>query len=163
MKKTLVFLLLGTNLGERERNLQRAISEVSKEDIVSLRHSSVFKSDPWGFESNNYFLNQCISFYTPHNAQELLNSMKLIEKEMGREIQKNVGYQDRIIDIDILFFGDEIINGEQLIVPHPRISERRFTLLAINDLASEFIHPVLKKSIKELLDECEDQSNVIKL
>jgi len=163
MQNTLVFLLLGTNLGDKERNLELAIGEVSKEDISSLKHSSLFKSEAWGFESKNYFLNQCVSFYTPLNAEELLISLKLIEKEMGRKIQKSAGYQDRIIDIDILFFGNEIINGEQLIVPHPRISERRFTLLAMNDLEPEFIHPVFRKSIKDLLYECQDNSNVIKL
>lgn len=163
MTKTVVFLLLGTNLGDRVRNLRRAIGEIAKEQISSISLSSIFKSEPWGFESKNYFLNQCISFYTPLNAEELLIRVKRIEKEIGRKIQIDSVYQDRIIDIDILFFGNEIINGDQLIVPHPRITERRFTLLAMNDLSSEFIHPVFGKSIKDLLLECQDHSSVIKL
>lgn len=163
MKKTLVFLLLGTNLGERGRNLQRAIEEMSQEEMSSINLSSIFKSEPWGFESKNFFLNQCISFYTTLDAEELLLRLKLIETELGRKIHVNSGYQDRIIDIDILFFGDEIINEEQLIVPHPRMTERRFTLMAMNDLSSEFIHPVFGKSIKDLLFECQDTSTVTKL
>ncbi|MCK4922766.1 MAG: 2-amino-4-hydroxy-6-hydroxymethyldihydropteridine diphosphokinase [Bacteroidales bacterium] len=163
MKKTLVFVLLGTNLGKRKENLRYAIIEIEKLHISSLRISSIYKSEPWGFESENYFLNQCLSFYTELNPEELLICLKEIEVSIGRTKTSDSGYEDRILDIDILFFGSRIINLEQLVIPHPRIAERRFTLQAVADLASDLIHPVHRKSIADLLNICPDNSIVIKL
>lgn len=163
MKKTLVFLLLGTNLGKRKENLQSAIRKIEKTHISSFRISSIYKSEPWGFESENYFLNQCLSFFTELNPEKLLIQMKKIEETFGRIKKNDSGYEDRIIDIDILFFGSRIINLEQLIVPHPRIAERKFALQAIAELAPDLIHPVHRKSITQLLIICPDKSTVIKL
>ncbi|MCF8378801.1 MAG: 2-amino-4-hydroxy-6-hydroxymethyldihydropteridine diphosphokinase [Bacteroidales bacterium] len=162
MKDTLVFLLLGTNLGDRKQNLQHAITEIQKGDISSLRISSVYKSEPWGYESENYFLNQAISFYSNQSPQELLLRIKQIEVEIGRIHSHSLGYEDRILDIDILFYGEEIMDTEKLIIPHPRIAERKFTLLPLTELASELIHPVLGKKISELLRKCTDKSEVSK-
>lgn len=163
MKKTLVFLLLGTNLGKRKENLQSAVRKIEKMHMSSNRISSIYKSEPWGFESENYFLNQCLSFYTELKPEDLLAQMKEIEGALGRIKMNGTEYEDRIIDIDILFFGNRIINLEKLVIPHPRIAERKFTLLALAELAPELIHPVYEKSITELLDICPDNSAVAKL
>jgi len=160
MKKEQAFILLGTNLGFREENLSRSIEEIKKISTSAIKTSFVYKSDPWGYESEHYFLNQCISFYTESQPLELLVKLKNIEEKLGRLEKKTANYEDRIIDIDILLYGSKTIATKELIIPHPRLIERKFALQALADLAPDIIHPVYMKSIAALLDNCQDNSDL---
>ena len=160
MIKEQVFILLGTNLGFRKENLSRSIVEIEKISNSTLRTSFIYKAEAWGYESDHYFLNQCVSFYTDLKALELLIQLKNVEEKLGRLEKKSTSYEDRIIDIDILFYGNKIVNMEELIIPHPRLAERKFALLPLAELDPELIHPVFKKSITMLLEECLDDSEL---
>jgi len=120
------------------------------------------KPEPWGFESNDLFWNQVLEISTNLSPEEVLVQTQQIELELGR-IRKPDQYDSRLIDIDILFYGDQIISLENLIVPHPRIQERKFALVPLCEIASELIHPVFQKSIRQLLEECADKLNVEKV
>ncbi len=154
-----VYLLLGGNAGDRISILNKA------RDLIKLRvgeiinKSCIYESEPWGFDDNTNFLNQVLLVETALSCEILLTEILKIEKLLGRVRQSN-HYETRIIDIDILFYEDNIINKENLIVPHPLIQKRRFTLIPLNEIAMDFIHPVLKKTIKELLEECDDRLKV---
>ncbi|MBI3501226.1 MAG: 2-amino-4-hydroxy-6-hydroxymethyldihydropteridine diphosphokinase [Bacteroidetes bacterium] len=152
------YLLLGSNLGERENYLLDAKAQVKKNIGKIISESSLYNTAAWGKESQNDFLNQVISVETNLPAEKLLEAILSIEKKMGRE--RNKKWEARIIDIDILFFNDEIIRTKNLTVPHPHLHERRFALVPLAEIAADFIHPVLKKSIKSLLRECKDNLEV---
>ncbi len=152
-------LLLGGNLGDRKANLSLAIKSIENRcgKIISL--SKIHESEAWGFDSNDNFLNQAIIISTSLTADKLLSKLQRIEKEAGR-IQHSDTYESRIMDIDILFYNSEIINTETLIIPHPRLHLRKFTLNCLMDIYPDFIHPTLSKSITELLDSCVDSTKV---
>lgn len=160
MEKEQVYILLGTNLGFKEENLSRSIVEIGKLSTSAIRSSFIYKSEAWGYKSDHYFLNQCVSFYTDLKPLELLIQLKNIEEKLGRLEKKSATYEDRIIDIDILLYGNKIVNTEELIIPHPRLAERKFALLPLAELDPELIHPVYKKSIAMLLEECLDDSEL---
>lgn len=160
MKKEQVFILLGTNLGLKEENLSRCIEEIKIFSVSAITTSFIYKSEAWGYESDNYFLNQCVSFYTDLKPLELLSQLKNIEEKLGRLEKKSTTYEDRIIDIDILLYGNKIVNTEELSIPHPRLAERKFALLPLAELDPELIHPVFKKSIAEMLVDCQDDSDL---
>jgi 2-amino-4-hydroxy-6-hydroxymethyldihydropteridine diphosphokinase len=152
-----VFLQTGSNLGDRKGHLEYAIHQL--EQISKLSDfSSVYQSEPWGFDSSSPFLNQCLIIETGLSPIELLEFIKLTERNTGR---KNTGnnYQDRELDIDILFYDDLIIKEEKLIIPHPRLHLRAFTLKPLLEIAPDFIHPVFNKTINELFYDCPDKSN----
>jgi len=154
-----VFLLLGSNLSDRVLMLAQAkdFIRISIGEITS--ESLIYESPSWGFESENSFLNQTLIVDTQLKSDEILAKIKLIEKEMGR-IKISENYESRTIDIDILFYNDEIIELPELIIPHPQLHKRRFTLVPLVEIAPGFIHPVFKKSINDLLHECDDNSEV---
>ena len=155
-----VYLLLGSNLGNRKENLEIARTNISQRigDILVL--SSVYETEPWGFkEETKNFYNQGIQIITSLAPFVLLDQLIVIENEMGRVRRKKV-YEARTIDIDILFYDQDIIDSERLIVPHPGIAERRFTLEILHEIAPAFVHPKLKKDIKSLLEECTDHKKV---
>lgn len=156
-----VFLILGGNLGERKKNLDEAISLLGKKAGNVKRFSSVYETQPWGVKDQPNYFNQVIEMLTDLSAQGLMTELLQIEKKMGRVREKKYG--SRTIDIDILFFNDAIINTESLTVPHPRLHERRFVLEPMNEIASELMHPILQKTIAELLTETTDESVVKKL
>lgn len=165
MKETVihtVYLGIGTNLGEKKKNLDRAVSYLNETcgNVVSV--SSVYESNAVGFESNYTFFNQCICMKTLHKPKELLFLMMDIEKKMGRKrIQGMI--IDRIIDLDILLFNELIIKTPSLAIPHPKIQERNFVLEPLSEIAPDVIHPVLKQSIKSLKDNSKDISEVRKI
>ena len=125
-----------------------------------MQKSPFCKSAPWGFESADSFVNIVARVNTQKNPEEVLVAIHEIEAGLGRIREGGGGYQSRTIDIDILFFDDEIIDRKNLTIPHPRLHLRRFTLQPLAEIAPDFIHPVLGKSIVELLDSCGDNSVV---
>jgi len=162
-----VYLLLGSNIGKREIYLSEAIKIISEKIGKVVAQSSVYTTEPWGNVDQNDFLNEAICIKTKLAAKELLDKILGIEKQLGRSRIHNSEsginrWKPRKIDIDILFFNDEIIDDENLIVPHPHLHKRRFALVPLNEIAKEFIHPVFKKTISELISTCFDILDVKK-
>lgn len=157
------YLLLGSNKGNRLKYLQLAAEAISLLAGSITKHSSVYETEPWGFQDDTPFLNEVIEVQTNMKADDLMKKLLLTETEMGRlRLNSDEGYSSRTIDIDLLFFGQQIINEPDLIVPHPRLHQRRFTLVPLAEIAQELIHPVLQKSMIQLLTECDDTSKVEK-
>lgn len=158
---TRVYFLLGGNIGNREGLLAEAIEKMKIEIGAFIQTSSLYETEPWGFTHEQNFLNQVVVFDSELPAIDILDKTQAIEKELGR-VRKKTQYCERTIDIDILFYGDSIIENARLFVPHPRIQERSFALYPLEELIPEFIHPILKKTIKQLKDECADELQVNK-
>jgi 2-amino-4-hydroxy-6-hydroxymethyldihydropteridine diphosphokinase len=156
-----VFLLLGSNLGDRRGLLDKAIAHIEIEIGPVERRSSVYETQSWGKTDEPNYLNQVIQLRTGLSAQSILRKILNIEKIMGRVREEKWG--SRIIDIDILFYGQDIIAEPGLNVPHPELQNRMFTLAPLSELAPDLNHPVLKKSIFELKSELKDDLIVKKL
>jgi 2-amino-4-hydroxy-6-hydroxymethyldihydropteridine diphosphokinase len=153
-----VYLLTGSNLGNREGNLRKAKSMIEARIGNILALSAVYETEPWGFtEETNAFFNQAMKVSTLLSPIELLDELLNIERELGRE-RKMHKYEPREIDIDILFYDDQLIETKRLIIPHPKMHLRRFTLAILQEIEPDFIHPALKKDISTLLKECGDES-----
>ena len=149
-----VYLGLGTNIGDRRLNLTRAIELLSLALGKCIAVSRFIETAPWGFDSENCFLNCAAAFETELQPTELLDTTESIERELGRTVKSQGGnYSDRIIDIDILIYGDEIIETERLTIPHPLMHKRYFVLQPMAEIAPDVVHPVLDKSIILLLKE----------
>lgn len=154
-----IYLGIGTNLGDREDNLRGAMSMIKEHIGRVIRSSSVYKTEPWGFDSEDSFLNIVAEIDTELDPYRLLDQALMTEAKLGR-VRTAGGYKSRLIDIDILLYGRKIINSGILKIPHPRIHERRFVLEPLNEIAPEIVHPLLKKKIKTLLEECDDRRGV---
>lgn len=154
-----VFLSLGSNLGDRADNLQQAKNRIGELIGPVISASSLYETEPWGFESDNEFLNMVLCAETGLAPSGLLGRILMIESQLGR-IRCETRYSSRNIDIDILLYNSEIINEEALIIPHPRMHERRFVMIPLAEIAPELIHPVLKKTIRSLLKSCPDNRKV---
>lgn len=150
--------MLGSNIGDPAGNLRTACHEIDARIGCIVKASSVYKTEPWGITNQPVFLNQVIIAETEMNPAALLECITAIELAMGRVRHKKWG--TRIIDIDILFYGDEIIHQENLDIPHIGIPFRRFTLEPLVEIAPDLMHPELQKTIAGLLTECEDRSLV---
>lgn len=154
------YLLIGSNLGDREYYLNQANLNISNKCGRIVQQSSLYETAPWGIiEQPNYF-NQALNLETTLNPEELMRSLLGIEVLMGRV--RTVKYGPRIIDLDILFYDQVIMNSQLLKLPHPAIQDRRFALTALAEIAPNLIHPILNKSVKKLLLACTDESNVQK-
>jgi len=154
-----IYLSLGSNLGNKLFNLQRAILLLQKELGTILEFSEVYKSPSWGFEGED-FLNACLSLETENTPAEVLHIILKVEQEMGRQRSKVEGYQSRNIDIDLLYYNSKIIQTVELTVPHPQMHLRRFVLKPLADIAPQFYHPVLGKDTRNLLQECKDKTSL---
>lgn len=158
-----VFLLLGSNLGNKNDILQEALHHISLECGSIVSYSKIYSSEPWGFESCNSFLNMAVKLETELSPSILLESILKIETELGRTRVNDKKYHSRTIDIDIIFYGNLIIETDTLVVPHPKMHLRRFVLTPLNDIAPKYIHPVLNRSVKDLLKQCLDKSIVVSI
>jgi 2-amino-4-hydroxy-6-hydroxymethyldihydropteridine diphosphokinase len=151
-----VVMLAGSNEGNREENLAVAFRRIHRETGHIISASSIYETDPWGNTDQPSFLNQVIVVETDLDAGSVLQSLLSIEKEMGRV--RKIKWEQRLIDLDILFFNDEIIHRPGLSIPHAHLHERRFVLKPLNELMPHYVHPVLNKTIEQLLGELKDQS-----
>jgi 2-amino-4-hydroxy-6-hydroxymethyldihydropteridine diphosphokinase len=157
------YLLLGSNKGNRLNYLKRAVEAAILFAGPVTQFSSVYETEPWGFKDSIPFLNQVIEVQTNVEADELMKKILLTEVELGRlRLTSGNGYAARTIDIDLLFYGQRIINEPGLIVPHPRLHQRRFTLVPLVEIVPGLIHPLLKKTMAELETSCPDNLKVIK-
>ena len=154
-----VFLGIGTNLGDRENNLEKAIEKIGEHIGRILQSSSVYETPPWGFDAENDFLNMVLGVETSLTPPEIIKKIVAIESMLGRERDQN-RYSSRVIDIDILLYDDLVIHEKGLKIPHRLMHERRFVLVPLCELAPDLIHPILKKSMSLLLEECRDRSKI---
>ena len=156
-----VYLLLGSNLGDKVALLAAARERIGESCGRVTAASPLYESEPWGFEADSWFVNQALELNTAINPYLLLLMLLNIERDLGRQrngIKK--GYASRHIDIDMLYYDDLVANTDDLILPHPRLQERRFVLLPLCDIAPELVHPVLGLTQRELLERCPDESIV---
>lgn len=153
-----VYLSIGSNLGNRLRNLQKAVFSMHREVGTIVALSRVYESPSWGFEAGN-FLNAAVGLKTALSPQQVLEQLLAIEKEMGRERSDSIGYQSRNIDIDIIYYEYEIIETPELTIPHPQMTKRRFVLRPLSDIAPQFYHPILNKDTRNLIQESRDKTN----
>lgn len=161
-----VFLLLGGNLGDRSNYLDDAAKSIGEEVGVVENASALYESPPWGFESGDKFYNRVLSLKTDLEPFVLLTKLKKIEKQLGRVAKGSRGesnYTSRVIDIDILSYDDRVIDDPLLKIPHPRMHLRKFTLLPLAEIAPSWRHPVKALAVTELIQQCEDQSEVVKV
>ena len=158
----LVYLGLGSNLGDRVGYLQQATSLLSaSEKINVVATSSFYESEPWLMNSENWFVNAVIQISTTFTPEELLSECQRIENQLGRKRIVTGVYTDRTLDIDILFYDDLIINTERLTIPHRNFCKRAFVLVPMLEIAQDFIHPVYKKTVMELYEELENPEMVV--
>lgn len=157
-----VYLGLGSNLGDRELNLKNAVIAIAKHIGRIVCSSQVFETEPLGFNSNNKFLNMVVEVETDKDPVNLMRLILETEASLGRRRDSGKKYTSRIIDIDMLIYGNTVIRTGFLTVPHPRMHERKFVLVPLCEIAAGFIHPVFGKTFKMLLDECQDKSSIEK-
>ena len=148
------YLLIGGNLGNREQNLRRATDSIDAKLGTVVQASSIYETEAWGMQDQPAFLNQVLLVETKLDPMQVLLAILSIEEEMGRKRKEKFG--PRTIDIDILFFGNVVAKQTDLTIPHPQLHLRRFTLEPLNEIAPGFVHPVLLKTISQLLDESTD-------
>lgn len=155
------YILFGSNMGDRERLFADACLLINNRCGRVMEVSTAYESEPWGFVADEWFLNRVIAVDTELDPEELLQKLLEIEAELGRvRHPEQEGYASRPIDLDILYFGNRVIQTDSLTVPHPRLHLRRFTLVPLCELIPDFVHPVLNKTQRELLQECSDTSEV---
>ena len=177
MKTVKTYLGIGSNLGKRGENIRDAMLNLERWGVKILRSSSLYETEPVGLEDQPWFYNMVVLAETGMSPEELLKVISAIEMAMGRErtaaddksvtggtepgeVRRGRVYGSRPIDIDILFYGDEVVEIPGLTIPHPRIAERNFVLVPLAEIAAGFVHPVLKKSVGELLKGCGDNAIV---
>ncbi len=145
-----VFISIGSNLGDRVSNCRTAVRLLGAEDEVDVvRESSLYETEPWGMTAQPSFVNSVVEVSTGLSPRELLKVLKAIERRMGRVPGPRWG--ERVIDLDIVFYGDSVVEEEGLSIPHPHAHERAFVLAPLEEIAPEFVHPVLKVKVSELL------------
>jgi 2-amino-4-hydroxy-6-hydroxymethyldihydropteridine diphosphokinase len=158
-KKTFVLLSLGANLGSKRESIENAVEYLKSGGIISeAKISSYYNTEPVGFKEQPDFLNIAVSGYTVLPLNDLIEACKSIEYYIGRH--KRQLWHEREIDVDILLYGDRTVENPNITVPHPKMHQRRFVLLPASEIASEAIHPKLKRTVNQLLKDCKDYSEV---
>ena len=158
----IVYLSLGSNSGDRVGYVQQAASMLGEIENTNLvASSSFYETEPWHMKTDNWFVNAVIALSTNLEPEKLLEECHRVENILGRKRRENSGgFKDRTIDIDILFYDDKIITTDELIIPHRFIQRRAFVLVPMLEIAQDFVHPVLKKTISTLFDELESPEQV---
>lgn len=160
MKKD-IFLSLGTNIGDLEANLSKAV-ELLRNRFEGVKVSKIYKTPPVDYEDQEMFYNCCVYFRADILPFDLLEITQQIQRQIG-QFEKEVRFGPRLIDLDILFMGNEVVNTKRLVIPHERMHKRAFVLIPMKDLDEDFVHPVLKKSIKEIAEDKIVQEQGIKI
>ena len=153
-----IVLSLGSNVGDRKKNIKTSADIIEKSFGVKLTKSPVYDTPPLYYEFQDNFFNCCVCFKAALSVEDVYKKTIAIEKEMGRK--REIPQGPRIIDLDILFVGDEVVADDKLTIPHSGIHLRRFVLLPLCDIVPDFFHPVLGQTIEELLEECPDRSEI---
>ena len=154
---SVVYLSLGSNMGDKEDNMRNALKLIKDMDEIR-KVSPLYQTEPMGFKDQSFFLNCVIEVQTNSNPEQMLLFLKSIEQKLGRTASVKNG--PRIIDIDILFFDDFCIENDDVIIPHPRLHERLFVLIPLMDVNPDVIHPLLKKTVRELYDAVQHEEMV---
>ncbi len=161
MRQHLVYLILGTNLGDRFNHLEKARIKIEEYIGTISKISSVYETEPWHVDHQPFYLNQAIEVFSPLSPLEVLQEIHIIERELGRVRQKK--YDSRTIDIDIAFWDNLIMDENNLQIPHPRIHLRKFALIPLMELNRSILHPVLKQTVEKIFEQCKDDSKVVKI
>jgi len=156
-----VFLGIGGNTGNKHDNFDKVYTFIKNELGEIIKRSSVYETPPWGFDAKENFWNQVLVIETGFSPEELLQKLTNIENCFGRE-RGTAGYTSRKMDIDILYFDELVIETEKLTIPHPQIANRLFVLVPLAEIAPEFVHPLLKTTSLQLLENCPDKSEIKK-
>ncbi len=154
-----VFIGLGTNLGDREKNLRQALEHIQA-FIDIERSSSIYETEPVGYEDQDWFLNMVVEGHTRLSPLQLLRKLQEIENRIGRK--RTIKNGPRIIDLDILFYSDKVLTAENLIIPHPAIQNRSFVLTPLHEIEPDFVHPKLNRDIKSLFETLSQDKHVKK-
>lgn len=157
-----LFFEIGGNQGNKISNISLAKEAITNNIGIIVNESGIYESPPWGFESNDSFYNQTLLVETKLPIEKVLERLLEIEKLLGR-VRSASRYSSRTMDIDILFYDKVIMNTDLLSIPHPRMHLRKFVLIPLCEIAPDFIHPVFNKDIKQLLNECKDDSECLKI
>jgi len=158
----IVYLSLGSNLGDRLGYVQQAASILGMtQDIQIVASSSFYETEPWQMDSPNWFVNAIVQISTALTPEELLIVLQRIEAQLGRERTEKREYTDRTIDIDILFYDDKLINTDKLVIPHKFFHKRACMLVPMLEIAQDFVHPLFHKTVSELYDELENPEQVV--
>lgn len=160
-QKQQVYISLGSNMGNRASTLQKALFLLHKDVGEITAVSSVYENPAVGFEGED-FLNSCVAINTALHPADLLSKLLEIEKHFGRERSSSEGYKSRTLDMDIVLYGHEIVQTENLVIPHPRMQDRNFVLKPLADIAPQFYHPIFQKDVRNLLQECKDRNKLTK-
>ncbi|MCX7991228.1 MAG: 2-amino-4-hydroxy-6-hydroxymethyldihydropteridine diphosphokinase [Proteobacteria bacterium] len=155
------YIALGSNLGNPAENINRAVSLLIAEGLKVIKSSSFYKTEPYGLKDQPFFINSVVVTETGLNVKDLFCLVKKIETQMGRE--KTIKYGPRLIDLDIIFYDDLIYQDSVLTVPHPKMKERSFVLYPLWEIDSQFIHPLLKKTVSELKNDIKDNLGIEKI
>lgn len=153
-------LSLGSNLGNRLQNLTTACAELEHSGAVVLRKSAIYETSPWGFEAQNWFYNMAMVVEVDSPPEIFMQQILQIEKQLGRDRFNDGKYHSRVVDIDILLADSAQLNTEAVTVPHPRMHLRKFVLVPAVEIAADWMHPVLQKSLNDVLQTCEDKEEI---
>ena len=160
-KKHTAYLLIGSNLGNREENLANAITQIETNCGTIAKQSALYETAAWGNTNQPSFLNQALELGTDLSARKLMKQLLHIERLMGRQRLEKM--EPRLIDLDIILMDEEIVHSDFLILPHPHLQDRKFVLLPLAEIAPKAYHPIYNKSVQQLLTECKDELEVKKL
>ena len=161
---TRCYILFGSNQGDKAALLEQACNLINNRCGMLVERSSAYVTEPWGFEAEEWFLNELLVVETELEPDELMDCLLEIEKELGRVRHPGQkGYSSRTVDLDILYYGNLIVDTEKVTAPHPKLHLRRFALLPLCELIPDFLHPIFNASQKELLQNCPDTSTVQQL
>lgn len=155
-----IYIGIGGNIGRRERFITAAVQLIATEIGRVTAESQLYKTAPWGMDDADDFLNAVIEVHTDLDAETIMQTLLRIEHRLGRKRSASGKYTSRTIDLDLLFYGQELIKTATLTVPHPQLENRRFVLQPLAEIAPALIHPMLKRSMRDLLSDCADETKI---